>query len=44
LHVLLREKLSRFPGGSGLDSGAVLEEVKNTTERRSELLLEADAI
>lgn len=40
--VLLREKLSRFPGVSGLDSRAVLEEVKNTTELPLELLLETD--
>jgi Lrp/AsnC family transcriptional regulator len=42
--VLLREKLSRFPGVSGLDSRAVLEEVKNTTELPLELLLEADTV
>lgn len=41
--VLLRERLSRFPGVSGLDSRAVLEEVKNTTELPLELLLDADA-
>jgi len=41
--VLVREKLSRFSGVSGLDSRAVLEEVKNTTELPLELLLEAPA-
>jgi len=42
--VLLREKLSRFPGVSGLDSRAVLEEVKNTTELPLDLLLELDSV
>jgi len=42
--VLVREKLSKFAGVRGLDSRAVLEEVKNTTELPLELLLEADAV
>jgi len=41
--VLVRERLSRFSGVSGLDSRAVLEEVKNTTELPLELLLETQA-
>lgn len=42
--VLLRKKLSRFPGVSGLDSRAVLEEVKNTTELPLELMLQSNSV
>lgn len=31
-HKLLREKISRIPGVSGIDSRVVVEETKNTTE------------